>query len=55
MFSFEEYVMFSALSEGTKKQLAEKFAEKRLSPEEIRMANAMGLSCVDTWAQKQLS
>lgn len=55
MFTFEEYVMFSALSEASKKQLAETFAKKRLSPEEIRTAGAMGQSCVEIWAQKQLS
>ena len=54
MFNFEDYVMFSALSDDAKKQLAEKFAEKRISSEEAKTAKMMGLSCVEVWAQKQV-
>jgi hypothetical protein len=55
MLSFEEYVLFQALDEGTKKALAEKFARKRLTPGEIAAANSFGTSIVDVWAQKQLN
>jgi len=55
MFSFQEYVMFSVLSDAAKKELAEKFAQKLISPEEARTARAMGLSFVEIWAQKQVN
>lgn len=48
--SFEEYVMFNALSEAEKKELAEKFAAKRLTPEQIKIGRSMATSNVSTWA-----
>ncbi len=54
MFSFEEYVMFQALSDSMKKALAEKFAAKRIPSEEAKIIKQMGTSYVDAWAQKQI-
>ena len=54
MFGFEEYVMFQALSDEMKKQLAEKFAAKRLPLDEVKILRQLGFSCVETWARKQM-
>ncbi len=67
MLSFEEYVMFSSLSDSGKKELAEGLAEKFLTAkaisastkeardaklEEINMAKTFGLSYAEIWAQQ---
>lgn len=70
MISFQEYVMFSVLSEYGKKELAESFAEKLLTDkamsaptkeardlklQELKTSKTFGLSYVEIWAQQQVN
>jgi hypothetical protein len=53
--TFEEFVMFSMLSEQEKLALAEKFAKKRMSPEHMKIASMLGGSVLSVWADSLIN